>query len=303
MTRNLVLALIYCVLARTVSAQPGNSEFTDAQKVEMYAMAESVNLPSLAWRAAAMRQMVTEANFFTDRLSLPAGHPIQTGDVVYDYIPRPWFCVIRGTNFPVSVFGTNIYNASIPREARLRALEFGLLGQIETTNFEFGFYNGTLCHVMRLSAPQVERYALDLDPLVGKPSLIDQAEAHELATQWLAAVDVDMPALAQLTWTVHQLRYLPQGATNAVVLPLYYVDFNYRDASTRGRLLSMGEPPVSVEILGTTKELQDLKINDLSFSRRPLLLITNAVDLARTPNPLMKQLQSTPSVQTNSALN
>lgn len=50
------------------------------------------------------------------------------------------------------------------------------------------------------------------------------------------------------------------------------------------------DPVVEVEILGTTKELQDLEINDTSFSHR-LLLITNALDLVRTPNPSAKQLR------------
>jgi hypothetical protein len=51
------------------------------------------------------------------------------------------------------------------------------------------------------------------------------------------------------------------------------------------------KPAVEMEILGTTKTLQELRINDLSFSRRPLLLITNALDLLRASNPSTLQLQ------------
>jgi hypothetical protein len=62
-----------------------------------------------------------------------------------------------------------------------------------------------------------------------------------------------------------------------------------------GNLHAFDEPLVSVEVLGTTKELQELRINDkvnnTSFSHRPPLLITNALDLIRTPNPPVKQLQ------------
>ena len=68
-------------------------------------------------------------------------------------------------------------------------------------------------------------------------------------------------------------------------------------------LKDMDEPSVRVEILGTTKELQDMWINDLTFSRRPLLIITNALDLVRAHDPPAKQLKNpVTGVQTNSAL-
>ncbi|MGH7977546.1 MAG: hypothetical protein ACREE6_02435 [Limisphaerales bacterium] len=246
--------------------------------------------------------MVEQANWAADRLHLPASQPIKMSDVVDDYISRPWFSVIydpRLHYLPETVFGTNIYNPSLPRTARLRALKFGLSGWIETTNFEFGFYQGVFSHVMRLDAPTVERYALRLDQLVGKPSLINDAQAHALALKWLAALDVDMAKLTQLKWTVHQLRYLPRGATNVVVLPIYYVDFGNLHFPASGNLHAFDEPMVSVEVLGTTKELQDVKINvqALYLCHRPLLLITNALDFIRTPNPQVKRLQP---MQTNS---
>ena len=267
-------------------------------------MITNINFPSLAWRASVMQMMVQEANWAADRLHLPTKHPIQISDVVYDYIPRPWFSVIHDTQppyLPVSVFGTNIFNSSIPRDARLRALEIGPTGQIETTNFGFYFYAGKLRGVMCLSAHEVERYARDLDQLVGQPSLLDTNGAYQLATQWLAAVDMDMAALNKQKWVVHQLRYLPRESINSVLLPLYYVDFGNKHFPASGNLHAFDEPLVSVEVLGTTRELQDLTINDPSFSRRALLLITNTLDLVRRPNPPMKRLQSPLGIQTNSA--
>jgi hypothetical protein len=108
--------------------------------------------------------------------------------------------------------------------------------------------------------PQVERYAHNLDALIGKPSLIDTNGAYQLATQWLAAVDVDMAAVGKLKWTVNQLHYKAKGATNYVTLPLYYVDFGNEHYPASGNLQAFDEPLVSVEVLGTTKELQDLKM-------------------------------------------
>jgi hypothetical protein len=228
---------------------------------------------------------------------LPTKRPIQATDIQYQYlwIAQPWYSLIRNEQTtPLTIineYGTNIFNTSIPREARLRALKFGVMGTMETTNFFFSFRNGKLCEVLRLSEHSIEYYAHDLDKLVGKPSLIDTNGAYQLATQWLAAVDMDMTALGKLKWTVNQLHYLAHGATNAVALPLYYVDFGNKHYPASGNLHAFDESLITVEVLGTTKELQDLKIKDLSFSRRPQMLITNALELLRTPDPSEKSLQ------------
>jgi len=295
MIKKFVISFACCVLAQTLLAESDAWKFTRAQNQEMQAMTEDINRPSLAWRAAAIQRKVTEANFFADRLHLPMRRPIQIWDVVDDFTPGPWFSVIHDTKPPysaISVFGTNIFNSKIPRDERLRSLEIGADGSLETTNFQFFFYYGKLREIMRLDSPEIEYYAHRLDELIGKPSLIDTNGAYQLATQWLAVVDVDMTALNKLKWTVNQLHYRARGATNYVTLPLYYVNFGNKHTPASGNLHAYDEPLVSVEILGTTKELQDLTINDLSLSRRPLLLITNALDLARTPNPPVKQLQT-----------
>ena len=299
MIKNFSLSLICCVLAHTVWA---DSELTGAQNAEMLAMVTNINHAGLAYRATVIPRMLVEANWAADRLKLPTKYPIQVTDVQDDYICLPWFSVLHGTNrFPDTIFGTHIFDSNIPREARLRALKVGLYGRIGITDFKFGFDQGRLLHVMRLSEPNMEYYANKLDDLIGKPSLINDAQAHELATQWLAAVDVDMTALGKLKWTVNQLHYLPRGTTNAVMLPLYYVDFGLKHYHwpPGSSMKDFDEPLVSVEVLGTTKELQELKINDPSFSHRPLLLITNVLDLVRTPNPSVKRLQLNP-MQTNS---
>lgn len=240
---------------------------------------------------------------------MPTPHPIQITDIQNQWMAAPWFGINNEKNalpYPVTIFGSNIYNSKIPREARLRSLRIGASGTIETTNFFFSIYEGRLAKVMRISEHDVERFAHDLDKLVGKPSLINETQAHDLATQWLAAVDVDVAVLEKQKWTVNQLHYLPSGATNAVTLPLYYVDFGWKHlhfGTNMPNLKDMDEPSVRVEILGTTKELQDMWINDLTFSRRPLLIITNALDLVRAHDPPAKQLKNpVTSVQTNSAL-
>jgi hypothetical protein len=277
------------------------------QMREQYTMINYVGREGLVYRAAVINKMLEEANYFADKLQLPIKRPVQITDIATAHISSPWYSLIRDEQtMPykiVSLYGTNIFNASIPRETRLRSLKFGTSGTIETTNFFFSFDNGKLREVERLSAHEVEYYAKDLDKLIGKPSLIDTNGAYRLATQWLAAVDVDVAALEKASGhlikgghNIQQLQVLPIGATNPVPVPIYYVDFGSKHHLAAGpNLKDYDEPLVSVEILGTTKELQDLIVNDdinnTSFSRRPLLLITNAIDLIRTPNLPMKQLQ------------
>ena len=328
MIKHFILSFVCCALAQAAWA---DAELTGAQNAERMALVTNVNHGAgLVWRAAVIQRMLSEANWAAVRLKLPTTRPIQMTDIQDDYICLPWFSVLHGTNrFPDTAFGSHIFDPDTPREQRLRALKIGLYGRIDTANFEFGFDQGRLLHVQRLSEPMVEYYARNLDDLIGKPSLIDTNGAYQLATQWLAAVDVDMAALGKLKWTVNQLHYLARGATNTVTLPFYFVDFGTKHYPASGNLHAFDEPLVSVKILGTTKELIELYFLDSSFCRRPPLLMTNALDLVRTPNPSVKQLQnpltaqayaltpaqvsnytashlqltnSSPSVQTNSVL-
>ncbi|MFZ1072733.1 MAG: hypothetical protein WAO21_04790 [Verrucomicrobiia bacterium] len=298
MIKAFLLSVIGCVLAQNVCA---TSLLTRAQNAEMLAMVTNINHGAgLAYRAVVIQRMLAEANWAADQLKLPIKRPIQVTDIEGSGIGPAWFAVLQEPNppyLPDTVLGTHIYDADIPREVRLRALKVGVDGVIWTTNFEFNFYRGRLLDVMRLSAPHVEYYATNLDDLIGKPSVIDTNGAYQLATQWLAVVDVDVAALEkQGGHSVNQLHYLARSATNAVALPLYYVDFGSRHVAASGNLKAFDELLVSVEILGTTKELQELTIGrgvlvgDFPYDHRPLLLITNALDLVRTPNPRVKQL-------------
>lgn len=320
-----VFSVLFCILAQALSAQ---WHLTDAEQRELaarpkpdpalvaegHAMQISVNRASgLAYRTLVIQGMLAEANWAARTFNLPTKRPIQVEDVIESHVDSPWWSVVQGADgWPDTIFGTNIVNPGIPREEKLRFLKIGVSGTITTPDYFFSIIRGRLVDVMRLTKgqPQVEYNAHDLDKLVGKPSLINQAQAYQLATQWLAAMDVDVAALErQFPHQVNQLRYLPRGTTNAVVLPLYFVGFGTNDVRHWGNMPASTYPPVEVEILGTRRELQELIIGRnavssyLPYAHRPLLLITNLLDLIRTPNPPMKQLKkSSPSVQTNSVL-
>ena len=126
-------------------------------------------------------------------------------------------------------------------------------------------------------------------------------QAHELATQWLAAVDVNVPALEKkYPPEVNRLRVLPKNSTNIVEAPFYFVHWGWQYFTNNDDNHTISSTPlVEVKILGTTKEFVELHMLDTSFSRRPLLLVTNALELIRTPNPSVKHLQPNPT-QNNS---
>jgi hypothetical protein len=295
-----VIAVVCCARAATVSAQivvhdPHYPHIkpTDPRLENWHAMQAETH-DTRAWRAAVLQLMLSEANWASDQLHLPIPHPIRASDLIDGGATAPWASTV------INPWKTNLPNADIPPKTLLRALGFGVgMGKIDTTNFTFGFGAGKLTYIMRLNVPDAERYA----QLVGKPSLINDAQAHQLALQWLAALDVDMAKLAKLKWSVGQMPYRPRGATNMILLPIYHVRFGNIHYPASGNLPAFDEPQAEVEILGTTRELWELRIDSfygLYLLQRPLLLITNALELICTPDPPVKQLEKSPTVQTNS---
>jgi hypothetical protein len=272
-----------------------------AQHAEFMVMWTNLNHgASLVWRETVMERMLAEANWAADRLKLTIKRPIEAADIQQVFVASPANGVLQQAKpsyLPDTIYGQHIFDSDIPRGSRLRALKIGLRGNFATTNFEFEFDEGKLGRVLRLSCPNVEYYARDLDKLVGKPSLINSAQAYQLATQWLAAVDVDLAVLekARMPQAVHQLEYQPPGAANSVFLPIFYVDWGTNFTGLNyiwfNKKNAPWHPSVEVEILGTTKELQNLRIADPSFSRRLPVLITNVLDLVRTPDPPLKTLK------------
>jgi hypothetical protein len=235
---------------------------------------------SIAYRTVAIERMLGEVNYFSQQLQLPTPHPIQPTDIKWSHV-----------NPPRTGFG----------------------GVITAKNFDFSFPKrgeGKLCYVTRLTVRDGHD-VLDLYPELAKTrSLIDSNDAYQLATQWLTSVSVDVPALEQkYKRNVRQWFFwgsakdLPKDqwsmptvtSTNKTMLPIFDV------------MWGKGEtPPVKVTILGSTRELLQLRMEDSVFSRRPPLVITNALELDSVPDPQVKHLQQiqqgseTNSVRTSS---
>ena len=222
---------------------------------------------SMAYRAVATERMLEEANYFCRQLHLPISQPIQVTNIVS--------LIIRS-----------------PRD--------GFGGTFVAKGFGFSFPNpgeGKLCYVSR---DEIRSRILAMYPVLAKtPSLIDTNGAYQLATQWLSAISVDVPALERKHKLIFRQWFfwgkpedLPKAngwqltsvTTNKTLLPIF--DVKWGDADN---------PAVKVTILGSTKELMELRMEDSSFSRRPPLVITNALELENIPDPPIKHLQQRPA--------
>lgn len=171
---------------------------------------------------------------------------------------------------------------------------FGFGGTIETTNFLFAFYQeGILYDVCRMENGENYLAVSKYEELAVTPSLLNGIQAYQLATQWLTAVSVDVVGLERKHKAIisQQPFHYPRSGTNVVLLPIYYVSWGEGDT-----------PPVRITLLGTTKELMELRLEDSSFSRRPPLVVTNAWELNSIPDPPVKQLQRVPQESSANAL-
>jgi hypothetical protein len=256
---------------------------SDSEGDEILALIKNLHLAqtSLAYRSAVGQRMLEEANFFSEQLKLPPPHPIQIADITGFHISPPWYSKIENTNLVSPV-------------ARIRTAKITVRGNLQTTNFSFSFSQGMLFGVMN-RVKHNERFDLHSE-WAKTPSLIDTNGAHQLATQWLAAIDVDIGTLQKkyepkveqaFFWNQPGLDVThPPGDTNKTMLPIYNVTWG----------TNWADYPAQVRVLGTTKELMELHVGDSTLSRRPLLIITNAIELVNIPDPPMKHLER----QTNS---
>lgn len=248
----------------------------DANGLDMLALIRQYNLASgsIAYKAAELPRMLGEANYFVEKLKLHTPHPIKVSDIQECVVSPPWF---SGLN--QSLENTNIIS---PLD-KIRAAKVTIMGTIQTTNFFYAFKNGYLWNVVRLHKPEMDPE--NFVNLIGIPSLINQEQAYQLSVKWLSAVSVDVPAMEKKykSRISQQSFNFPQGTTNNTSLPIYYVQW--------------GEV-AKVTILGTKKELIELSIRGEEVSKRPQMVITNAIELCSTPNPQVRKLPS--SLQTNS---
>jgi hypothetical protein len=114
-------------------------------------------------------------------------------------------------------------------------------------------------------------------------SLISTNEAYQLASNWLAAISVDVAALEkQNPPSVEQLFLYPDAASiddppekreRVVLLPIFHVKWG-----------DSKRPAIMVSVFGPTKELLGMRQDDDSFSGRPKDLLKDVNTLLRIPD-------------------
>jgi hypothetical protein len=216
----------------------------------------------VAYKALVLPLLLGEANFTSERLNLPIAGVIQTQQLTSVFIARP---------------------------------DYGVAGHVQTRDFVFNFMQGSLYSVARLDVfrgpePLGEIYRR----FQRRTNLLDSRGAYLLATQWLAALDVDVTAL--------ELRHEPSITQWKLLKPYEageILEPGAKSNNLRETLLPVFEirwgtnglkpgitAPVEVGVLGTTKELLFLRLKPPTFSRRPPIpLPPQAKELVPSPPP------------------
>lgn len=274
-----------------------------AQRREMGIM--QINLrygARMAYAAAMTRSMLAKANWLANRLNLPIRRPIQESDINYaGDTDEPFFLALKHypTWIPDTIYGTNIYDTNISRLQRILALKFGIEGTLDTSSYEFNFQDGQLVELVRQNVSQGERYSDRIAEVMAAPHihppLARTDEVYQIATNWLAAIDVNLDMLekSRLPHPVRQEEYQPDSASDSV--PVYFVAWgtNYYGLKYLYHYWHTNEwhPSVMVEI-GPRKELLEIYVGDATFfSNTPTLIPSQTVwRLVHTPDPPPDQL-------------
>ena len=207
----------------------------------------------LAYKYVVTAVMLMEINYCASRLPLPLDHPVCRADLRRTFIPHPRIMGVSGT------FYTDKCIFSFAKSSRLKYI-------VNRTNPRYYMEGGS---------PEMNAYLLGLTHV---RSLIDTNGAHRLATNWLTALEVDVPRLEkEHHWKAEQMKLM-----GTQPIPMFEVTWD-----NGGRLLSNGDPAlptISVLIAGDTRQIIHIRQEDDSYSKRPKALIKDIYQLLAIPD-------------------
>ena len=252
----------WLTLVQIIPAQAVPAEIQDPKERELLDYIGSLNRKEPAFRPIALQRMLQEANFLSEKLKLPTPHPIKPDDIVKYHISPPWFGLMPDTTPGLSAIDK-------ARKGKITAK-----GTIETTNYSFGFSDGMFSVVNQLQPDEVGHY----QEWIHIPSIIDASNAYEMATQWLAAAEVNIGLLEKKYGAQKRVEqayiWNPPGSTNKSMLPIFTVSWG--NDSTHY--------VAEVRVLGITKELLSLRVGEPTITRRRPLVISSVADLDKYLN-------------------
>lgn len=219
-------------------------------------------MTNLAYNYIAMALMLAEASFFTGKTGISQHLPITEVDV------------------------RNGSHVGPPNPK-----DFG--GSILTDHYFFGFGWGHLANFykrgfMPTTAPGIRQRNMELSK---QTSQIDSNGAVRLATNWLAHLGIEIPALeSKYKRNVVQWRHYPDGENaQAVLLPVYQVE--WRGILLRSRRYESAV--ATVTIFGATKELVECRVLDDSLFSRPRIQLKEMEKLLAISNDEFGSLPAT----------
>ncbi len=243
----LLLSLTLCVYAQNNFMQTPKPNWTAATARQRY---EKLNFTTPAYRKEALRLVIEEANRVAQELNLPENLPITESNLVEVFI-------------------------SLPSMVRLG------FGNITTSNYTYYATVGDKFSYLEKHFPDVmnKDYAELKAQYLWPMSRMDTNAAYQLATQWLAAASMDVPAISR-DCNVHVEAFTPEGKTGAHFVPLYRVYWTQKNGSSVS-------PAASIELFEPTKTLRQLRVNKSEYILRAPMQITNADFLLSQTNASM----------------
>ncbi len=229
-----------------------------------------MNPPSLAFTLVALSYLLGEADFHVRQLNLPCPP------------------VLQRTNLT---------------ESRVAGRAERFLAYVTTTNYSFAFHeDGFLHRLAKRRPPDADAHIPEYHRFLAQQySELDTNGAHQLATQRLAAVGVDVQRLEK-TYP-HQVTFPKLSKAVKVkhgsrtekteIVPRFWI--------TWGKFGSPGLDPgapyaAQVQLIGPTKELVELAVGVRSLSSRPPISVPGEGVLMNLPNEAFTNLWARPEL-------
>jgi hypothetical protein len=174
-----------------------------------------------------------------------------------------------------------VMQSPAPEEWSIATSHPRVTGSVCSANYRFDFLQGALRGISKIKwMERISPPVRDWADLAGRSSLIDASGVRGLGIEWLQRLGVAMEVLEQqFPLSVSQAKIrkedgIASGQSERVPAPFF--------------ILHWGRPPgvpISMQILGTTKELIGLEINGPALWTRPRLELMNADELLGAPPP------------------
>jgi hypothetical protein len=179
----------------------------------------------------------------------------------------------------------------------------GPSGFIQVSNYVFQFNDwGQLNYIVKSRGINADAHIREFQNKLAKEfSPIDADGAYQLATQWLARASIDIDALEKQYR--HEVSYptLSRAVRSTsktgkpvktTVVPDFWVTWGRDDPKLAGKAVYA----LQIEILGPTRALERLTINDHSLSKRPRIRLDGTLVLQDLPNQAFMELWQKPEL-------